>query len=123
MSASLFLFLDTEGKVKFDAVKVRACLQHLQGVSNCREGVDTARNDMLFDCFYEFNDDSTTIFVPKDLSFMSIWGTGEASLQAALEIQKRYDAPIYIAVSESPNNVVNLSTVSSLPELKKRLKR
>lgn len=123
MSASLFLFLDTDGKVKFDEAKIRNCLQNLQGVSHCRERSDTAQNDILVDCFYEFNQDSTTIFVPKDSSFVSIRGTGEASLQAALEVQKRYDAPIYVAVSESPANVVNLSTVSSQQELKDRLKR
>jgi len=77
---------------------------------------------MLFDCFYRFNGDSTTIVVPKgELSFISIWGTGLASLQAAREIQKAYEGPVYVAVSESPGNVVNLSTVSSLAELKNRL--
>ncbi len=123
MSASLLLYLDAEGKVSFDPTKIRNCLKHLEGMSNWREGSDTPRDDMLFDCFYEFNGDSTIVFVPPQLSFVGVWGTGDASLQVALEIQKRYDAPIYIAVSESPDNVVNLTTVLSLLDLKNRLNR
>lgn len=123
MSTSLFLYLDAAGNANFDQKKIRDYLHDLQGVSNWREGPATVNDEMLFDCVYEFKQDSTTIFVPKDLSFISIWGTGDASFQAALEIQKRSNAPIYIAVSESPENVVNLSTVSSLQELKERLKR
>jgi hypothetical protein len=124
MSASLFLFLDPEGKISFDPLKVRTCVKNLHGVSNWREGADTAVNDMLFDCVFRFNQERTTVVVPKgDLSFISIWGTGDASLQAALEVQRGYESPVYVAVSESPGNIVDLSTVSSLDELRKRLRR
>jgi hypothetical protein len=123
MSSSLFLFLDTEGRSRFDEAKLRNLLMNLQRISNWREEIGSGPHGTLFDCLYEFNEDCTTIFVPTDLSFISIWGRGEASLHAALEIQKGYNAPIYIAVSEVPDNIANLSSVSSLAELRDRLKR
>ncbi len=122
MSVSLILFHDPEGRGGLDLIKVRSSVQNLQGVTDWHDEDQIASNNLLFDCFFEFNQDVTTIFAFKGNSpFVSMRGTGDASLKAALEIQKGYGSPIYVAVSEDPGNMVDLSGVASIAELRARL--
>jgi hypothetical protein len=123
MSASLFLVLDMDGKAEFDQEKLRACLKGMNKVTAWREGTETVLSDwLLFECDYQINNDSTMISVPKDRRFISIHGTGSASLDAALQIQRNYQDRIFAVVADCPGDHVDLSTVCSIDEISNRLR-
>jgi hypothetical protein len=116
MSCCIFLVLDFTGKSAFDPEKVRNCLRHLPGVRNWDE------NDAgyQFFCDFDFAGDTTIVNMPEDSPAISVEGMGDASLQVALEIQRRYGEEIY-AISETCSFCIPLSTVSSLADFNDKI--
>lgn len=123
MSEHIFLVRDMSGEARFDATKLRDCLQNMAGVSSWREGEDTVVSDtLLFDCAFGTEDNETRISVPKELRYVSIGGVGDASLQAAINIHKCYRETIHAVLAGSPGYHVDLSDVASASNLRERLK-
>ncbi len=122
MSMSIFLVLDLEARECFNAQRLRGCIEGLPSISNWRESSQAVLSDtLLFECDYEYGNDITRIVVHKDLRYLTIEGVGEASLQAALEIQKRYGSDIHAVIAESPGKNANLSTVNTVQDLRSKL--
>jgi hypothetical protein len=122
MGTVLFLVPDTGFKASFDADDVRRSLTSLAGVTNYREGKETGLGDLVqCDCDYACEDDWTRVSVSKDLKAIALSGTGTASLGLALEFQKHYGKELWLVVSESPSDKVNLATGSSVEELRSHL--
>lgn len=110
--AGLLLVLDLEGKYTFDPERVRSCLRGLPGIRDLDE------NDphYQFFCEFDFAGDSTIVhMLAKDLKFISVEGMGDASLQIALEIQRRCGEEIY-AFDDGCSFCIPLSAVSSLAD-------
>ncbi len=84
MSSGVFLFLDLTGKSASDPDRLRAFLRHLPGVRNWDE------SNPVYAFFFEFAYDGDRTIVQmraNDLRGIAIQGTGDASLQIALEIR------------------------------------
>lgn len=113
MSCCIFLVRDLTGKPAFDPARLRMCLEPLPGV----HGWSNRRS--LF-CEFDFNGDSTIINLINESRCISIEGMGDASLQVALEIQKRYGDEIH-AIDEACSFCIPLSTVSSLADFNDKI--
>ena len=117
MSSNMFLVLDLNGNETFDPDKVRECLKDLNGIHDWRD--NTA--DALFECQFDFAEDSTILLLPRGLESISIWGVGDASLKLALEIQACYDVEIH-ALNDSFTMDIVLSSLTSLDDFKKAIR-
>lgn len=113
--AGLFLALDMKGKSAFHVTRLRTCLEHLPGVHHWH------RDSPLF-CEFEFKGDNTIVNMLEDGNCISIEGTGDASLQVALEIYKCYGVEIHAIDPECTFDIL-LSTVSSLDDFKDKIRR
>ncbi len=78
-------------------------------------------DDCLATYRFKKGDDFTTIRIKNDGETIVIDGSGDASLTAALQIQLHYPDDIHM-VDEGYSFDLVLSEVSSLDELKKRIK-
>ena len=99
---------------QFDEEKVFQILNSVPGVKNLNRGKTTGA---IMEGNYDFSSDSTIVRLAEDLETISISGTGDASLQLALEIQRAYHQPLHLVDSDYSFDVV-LSDVSSLSGLK-----
>lgn len=88
----------------------------MEGVRDWRD----EREDVLFECQFDFAGDSTIVLVWKELDSISIWGMGDASLKVALEIQRACDADVH-ALNDSFTMDVLLSEVNSIDEFKRKI--
>ena len=113
MSCCIFLVLDLTGKSAFDLGRVRGCLERLPGAHNW------SKRRVLF-CEFDFNGDSTIVNAINESRCISVEGMGDASLQVALEIQRRYGEEIY-AIDETCGFCIPLSTVSSLADFNDKI--
>ncbi len=109
----MILLLDVNGKQPFQLSRIRACLEGLPGIHDWREG----GKHSVFECEFDFNGDSTITRVGKELLDVSIWGLGDASLKASLEIQRCYGEEIH-ALSEAPRFDINLGSIASVAEMR-----
>ncbi len=78
---------------RFDADKVFRNLEDLPGAH------DLERGDFVgaaLQCEYEFDGDRTLVRLSDDLESITIAGTGDASLQVALELQRREEQPLFV---------------------------
>ena len=83
----------SEGQT-FDPEKLRRNLEHIPGVS-CIGGAEFSR--YVVGCRYEFGGDSSDLRVEQDSpETIVIDGTGDASLNLALELQKREQRPLRV---------------------------
>ena len=112
MSYSFFLVLDVNGGHAFDVDRLHKCLARMPGVRGL-----WAPPRLL--CQFDFNDDSTEIALVDD-QCLSIRGIGDASLQAALEIQRSYGGDVHAVDPESCFEIP-LSVVNSLEELRRMI--
>jgi hypothetical protein len=120
LMAGLFLLLDLDGELTFDAERVRACLRALHGVYNWSE------SDGKYEFFCEFKsgDDFTIAYMlNSDLQFVAIDGVGEASLQVALEIGRNYGAEVHAVDGEFSEFDILLSTVTSVEDFQIKMDR
>lgn len=91
------------------------CLRHLPGVRNWDE--NNPRH--LFFCDFDFAGDTTIVHMLDNLH-ISIEGMGDASLQVAIEIQRRYGDEIH-AIDEGCSFCIPLSAVSSLADFNDKI--
>lgn len=86
----LIIFHDDESS--FDPDEVRRIFEDIPGTRQLKEGQVGSR---LW-CDFDFNDDKTTVRLAENLKAISMHGTGDASLQMALQIQKRHSKPLRV---------------------------
>jgi hypothetical protein len=118
--SGLFLLLDLKGELAFDPERVRACLRVLPGIRNWDE------NDprYAFFCEFDFAEDKTIASMRNaDLQGISIEGMGDASLQLALEIGRRYGEEVHAIDQEGSSFDINLSTVRSISDFNDKIER
>lgn len=78
---------------RFDEDKVFRNLEELPGSLNLERGDFVGA---VLQCEYEFNGDHTIVRLGDDLESITIAGTGDASLQVALELQRREEQPLFV---------------------------
>jgi hypothetical protein len=78
---------------RFDEDKVFRDLEGILGVYNLERGDFVGA---ALQCEYEFNGDRTIVRLSDDLESITIAGTGDASLQVALELQRREEQPLFV---------------------------
>lgn len=78
---------------QFDDEEVYRYLQEIPGVSELKRGCFVGA---VLQCHYDFNGDSTIVRLSDDLGTITAAGTGDASLQVALELQRRETRPIRV---------------------------
>lgn len=77
----------------FDEEKVLQNLKDIPGVFNLERGDFVGA---VLQCEYVFNSDRTIVRLSDDLESITISGTGEASVQMAIELQHRETQPLYV---------------------------
>ncbi len=82
-----------EAGFKFDEDKVFQTLKDIPGVYNLERGDLVGA---VLQCEYEFDGDQTIVRLSGDLESITIAGTGDASLQVALELQRREEQPLFV---------------------------
>ena len=78
---------------RFDEDKVFRNLENLPGVYNLERGDFVGA---VLQCEYDFNGDHTIVRLSDDFKSITIAGTGNASLQIALELQQREEQPLFV---------------------------
>ena len=78
---------------RFDEDKVFRNLEDLPGARNLERGDFVGA---ILQCEYEFDGDRTIVRLSDDLESITIAGTGDASLQIALELQRREEQPLFV---------------------------
>ena len=116
MSSCIFLVLDFTGKSAFDPERVRMCLRRLPGICKWDEN---DKNRQFF-CEFGLGSNNTILHMPRDSRCIVIEGVGDASLQVALEIQRRYGEEVY-AIDEGYSFAIPLSAVSSLADFNEKI--
>jgi len=117
MSCCILLVLDLKGKSEFDPERLRTCLRPLPGIRNWDE--NNPRHQ--FFCEFIFDGDRTIVHMLKnDRHFVYVEGMGSASLQVALEIQRRYGEEVH-AVDDGCSFYIPLSKVSSLEDFNEKI--
>lgn len=103
---------------RFDANKVKRDLEQVPGVEKLQ--VDNFGSSLL-QCDYNFNGDSTILRLADDLAIISVDGTGDASLQIALELQKREERQLHLT---NYNYVFDLplNNIHSVDELRREIR-
>lgn len=89
------LFIWIEKRKKFSVKKLLSYLPEIKGASNIQDMSDILPH-ALFDWSFDFENDSTIAELHDNLETISTQGTGRASLQLALEIQRHEKMPLRI---------------------------
>jgi len=84
------VLLDSGGE-PFAVAKVRDVLRSIDGTHELREGQFIGA---VMDCEYDFGAASTIIRLGEDLKTIELTGVNDASLSAAIEIQRRLGRPL-----------------------------
>lgn len=77
---------------RFKEDKVFRDLEDIPGVYNLERGDFVGA---ALQCEYEFDGDRTIVRLSDDLESITIAGTGDASLQVAIELQRREEQPLF----------------------------
>lgn len=109
-----FLLLFRVDGGTLDEGRVLMALEEMPGVSalRVRKGVGS-----VLECEYDLEGDATLIRLKDDLETIAISGTGEASLTAALELQRRLATALRLVDSDYTFDV-ELQDVGSVEELR-----
>ena len=102
---------------QFDAEKIYRDLQDIAGVSELKRGHFVGA---VLQCHYAFNGDSTIVRLSDDLKTLTATGTGDASLQVALELQRRETRPMR-ATDFGYNFDLSLGDVRGLEEFRQKI--
>jgi hypothetical protein len=97
-----------------------AVLQHLQdipGVYNLERGDFVGA---VLQGEYQYKGDRTMVRLSDDLESITIAGTGDASLQLALELQQREEQPLFMT-NLGYDYSLSLQEAHTLNEIKKRI--
>lgn len=78
---------------RFNEDKVFRSLEDVPGVYNLERSGFVG---VALQCEYEFDGDRTIVRLSDDLESITIAGTGDASLQIALELQQREEQPLFV---------------------------
>lgn len=121
MSLYIFLVRNLEGGIPFEKTKICDAIRRMEGVFNCKEEAEIQLGDMVLECEFSFNEDSTVIYVPVSLDYVTVGGVGEASLEAVLRLQELYCEPLTAVIPQDPTCNVDVSTVHTIKELQRGL--
>lgn len=105
--------------VKFDADKILRDLRSIPGVSEIKAG---GSPDTIIECRYEFGSDVTTVRLSADEEVISARGTGDASLQAAIEFQRREEKPLRV-FNQGWDFDFSLKGIDTLVEFKQKIQK
>lgn len=86
------VLLDVGGE-PFSLAQIRDVLRSIDGTRELREGKFIGA---VMDCEYDFGGASTIIRLGDDLKTIELTGVNDASLSAALEVQRRLGRPLQI---------------------------
>jgi hypothetical protein len=112
----LIVFRDDQGS--FEPDEVRRILENIPGTRDLKE---TAGIGSGIGYEFAFNGDKTFVRLAKDFLAMTIHGTGEASQQAALEIQRRHGEPLRVTDLDYGFDLP-LSQISSVQDFTKKIR-
>lgn len=112
---SLLMFVGEH--VQFDDEEVYRYLQEIPGVSGLNRGRFIGA---VLQCHYDFNGDSTIVRLSDDLRTVTAAGTGDASLQVALELQRRETRPMRVT-DFGYNFDLSLKGVHGLEEFRQKI--
>ena len=113
--SKLLLFIGENEK--FDKGEVIEKLTSLGGIKNAREGEFIGA---VFECDYERDDFNTIVRLSDDIETITIEGDGDESLDLVLRIKDLLSQPMSV-VDMDYSFHVELSSVSSLTEFKKKI--
>jgi hypothetical protein len=113
------LLLLVDEQFLFDEGEVYDILRNIPGVYELER---RAFVGAVMECRYDLGDDKTIVRLPSHLRAISIDGTGEASMNIALEIQKRLRVPL-IVVDEGYNFCFPLMTVHSVADFEDLIRK
>lgn len=103
--------------VRFDAGKILHDLQDIPGVSE----IKTAGSfDSIIECRYEYDNDITTVRLSTGGEVISARGIGDASLQVAIELQRREEKPLRV-FNQSWDFDFLLKSIDTLEEFKQKI--
>jgi hypothetical protein len=102
----------------FDEEKTVRDLREISGVSQLKKGNFI---DAIWQCHFSFNDDKTIVRLSDDLKDITISGLGDASLQMALELQRRESRPLRV-VNYGYDFDLILKDIKTLEEFKEKIK-
>lgn len=103
--------------VLLDREAVRSALAGIEGTYNLREG-NLAGS--VLDCEFDFAGDSTIIRLSADLRRVSFSGGGDASLEAARQLQRCLGLPLRLVDTAYSFDLL-LANTASLAELRERI--
>ncbi len=90
--ACILLMLDID-KSQFDGQRLRLCLEALPGIR------DWLKSGLF--CQFDFDGDTTTVYLHDSMDCISIEGMGPASLEVARELQRCYGEEIMQSMMNS----------------------
>lgn len=109
-----------ETEMKFDKAILAQILRSILGTSKIKMENDNCGT--ILESNYHFGDDFTTFRLSESLTFFSMDGTGRASQNIALEIQKQLSLPLY-AFDTSYCFDIPLQEVTSLEDFEQKIKQ
>jgi hypothetical protein len=101
----------------FNEDEVFQRLKDLPGVYNLERGRFAGA---VLQCDFRFNNDRTIVRLSDDLETITIAGTGDASLQLALELQQREEQPLFVTDFGGDYNF-SLKEIHTLGEIKRNV--
>jgi hypothetical protein len=110
-----FLLVFHDDQSPFDPDDIRRVFEDIPGTSELTTEGSRLR------CHFDFNQDTTTAHLAEDLDAISIHCTGDASLQMALEIQRRYPQPLRVTDLDYGFDLL-LSEIGSVEEFDKKIR-
>lgn len=102
---------------KFDAKKVESIFAQIPNMENFKK--DNLIG-VIIECEFAYHNDFTLIRLTEDLETITLSGDGDASLKAALEIQKYYDKSLRLIDSNYSFDLV-LEKIISVDELRQKI--
>ncbi len=112
-----FLVLFAGEDKKFDEEMVFQILANIPGVYDLKREPNV---DAVIEGRCDFEDDSTIVRLSEDLETITISGTGKASLQLALEIQKALGTPLRVFDSDYSFDLM-LNEINSLSDFEEKI--
>jgi hypothetical protein len=102
----------------FDEKKVVRDLSEIRGVYNLHQGDFSGS---IWECEYDYKKDSTIVRLSDDLKTITVHGIGDASLNIALELQKREPHKLRV-VDMGYNFDLMLNEIKSLEDFRGKIR-
>lgn len=114
---NFFIWINKEEK--FNSEKLSKELMNIQGIRELKD-VTNSSELMSLEWQFDYEEDSVIATLHKDLKMISMRGLGDASLQLALELQKRDEPPLRV-FDEGYSFHFSIKEIESLEELKQKI--